>query len=92
MELEEVCYLPTYDLLINLTPHLVNVYRDGPPLERSQPVPVRPSFWDSSLVSMYSKKAEEEDNKMAERWRKDADVTLIFVRPRASIRSAAPIN
>jgi hypothetical protein len=30
---------------------------------------------------MYSKIAEEEDNRIAERWRKDADVTLIFVSP-----------
>jgi hypothetical protein len=28
---------------------------------------------------MYSKMAEEDDNKMAERWQKDADSVLIFV-------------
>jgi hypothetical protein len=28
---------------------------------------------------MYLKLAEEEDNKMAERWQKDADGVLIFV-------------
>jgi hypothetical protein len=28
---------------------------------------------------MYSKAAEEEDNKMAERWQKDAEGVLIFV-------------
>ena len=29
---------------------------------------------------MYSEHAEEEDNKMAERWQKDADGIIIFVR------------
>ena len=28
---------------------------------------------------MYSKAAEDEDNKMAERWQKDAEGILIFV-------------
>jgi hypothetical protein len=32
---------------------------------------------------MYRKMAEEEDNKVAERWQKDADGILIFVRPLA---------
>ena len=35
---------------------------------------------------MYSKTAEEEDTKMADRWQKDADGVLIFVSPRVSIR------
>jgi hypothetical protein len=35
---------------------------------------------------MYSKAAEEEDNKMAESWQKDADGILIFVSPRNGIR------
>ena len=30
---------------------------------------------------MYSKAAEEEDNRMVERWQKDADGILIFVSP-----------
>jgi hypothetical protein len=30
---------------------------------------------------MYSKIAEEEDNKMVERWQKDAEGMIIFVRP-----------
>ena len=34
---------------------------------------------------MYSKIAEEEDNKMTERWQKDADGILIFVSPRVCI-------
>ena len=44
-------------------------------------------FGDSSgpLFSIYSKAAEEEDNKMVERWQKDADGILIFVSPRVAI-------
>ena len=40
-----------------------------------------PSFGDSSgpFFSIYSKAAEDEDNKMVERWQKDADGILIFV-------------
>ena len=41
---------------------------------------------------MYSKIAEEEDKNMAERWRKDADVVLIFVSPHSGIHSAATIS
>ncbi len=36
---------------------------------------------------MYLKIAEEEDNKMAERWQKDADGILIFVSPHVSIHA-----
>jgi hypothetical protein len=38
-------------------------------------------FGDSSgpFFSIYSKAAEDEDNKMVERWQKDADGILIFV-------------
>jgi hypothetical protein len=40
-------------------------------------------FVDSSgpLFSMYTKIAEEEDSKMVERWKADADGILIFVGP-----------
>ena len=37
---------------------------------------------------MYSKAAEEEDNKMAESWQKDADGILIFVSPHVCIRTS----
>ena len=49
----------------------------------NQPLQGQLNFWDSSgpLFSIYSKAAEEEDNKMVERWQKDADGILIFVRP-----------
>ena len=35
---------------------------------------------------MYSKAAEEEDKKMADRWQQDADGILIFVSPCGGIR------
>ena len=40
-----------------------------------------PNFVDGSgpLFSMYLELAEEEDKKMAESWKADADVTLVFV-------------
>ena len=45
--------------------------------------PLQSNFGDSSgpLFSIYSKAAEDEDNKMVERWQKDADGILIFVSP-----------
>jgi hypothetical protein len=48
------------------------------------------SFGDSSgpLFSIYSKAAGDEDNKMVERWQKDADGILIFVSPRVFMRIA----
>jgi Family of unknown function (DUF6535) len=65
------------------------VDHDGPD-DHPRPAPVNlppqppqgeSTFADSSgpLFSMYSKIAEEEDNKMTERWQKDADALLIFV-------------
>ena len=47
----------------------------------NQPLQGESKFGDSSgpLFSMYSKAAEEEDNKMVERWQKDADGILFFV-------------
>ncbi|KAF8494150.1 hypothetical protein F5888DRAFT_1805738 [Russula emetica] len=50
------------------------------PNKPSQPSGGASSFGDSSgsLFSIYSKAAEEEDNKMVERWQKDADGILIF--------------
>ena len=39
------------------------------------------------LFSMYSKVAEEKDNKMVERWQNDSDGILIFVSPRVRIHT-----
>ena len=60
----------------------------------NQPLQGESNFGDSSgpLFSIYSKAAEEEDNKMVERWQKDADGILIFVRPCVYIHISFHIN
>jgi len=65
---------------------LSHTYTVGGHRDLPQSVPTRPSqgesnFGDSSvpLFSLYSNIAEEEDNKLSDRWQKDADVILIFV-------------
>ena len=64
------------------------VTTSNPPLQRES------NFGDSSgpLFSIYSKAAEDEDNKMVERWQKDADGILIFVSPRVAIRLSLDMN
>ena len=56
----------------------------------SQPSHGESNIRDSSapLFTIYTKISEEEDNKMAERWQKDADGIIIFVRPKGSVHSA----
>jgi hypothetical protein len=51
-------------------------------------------FGDSSgpLFSLYSKIAEEEDNKGTDRWQKDADGILIFVSDPVVIPTAMCMN
>jgi hypothetical protein len=51
------------------------------------------NFSDSSgpLFNLYVKMAEEEDNKIADRWQKDADGILIFVSPHIRLR-VHPLN
>ena len=51
-------------------------------------------FGDSSgpLFSLYSKIADEEDNKVTDRWQKDADGILIFVSDRVVITTAMDMN
>jgi hypothetical protein len=58
-------------------------HRANPQSTPNQPPRGESNFGDSSgpLFSIYSKAAEEEDNKMVERWQKDADGILIFVSP-----------
>jgi hypothetical protein len=53
------------------------------PQERKKEQDPLPEFADSSgpLFYMYREMAEEEDNKMAERWQKDAEGIIIFVSP-----------
>jgi hypothetical protein len=67
--------------------------------DQSQAVPTQPpqgesNFGDSSvpLFSLYSKIAEEEDNKLTDRWQKDADVILIFVSVHATTSVVTRIN
>jgi hypothetical protein len=66
---------------------------------QSESAPNQPSqgeskFGDSSgkLFSIYSNVAEDEDNKMVERWQKDADAILIFVSPCVNIHDLLCIN
>ena len=60
----------------------------------NQPLLEESNFGDSSgpLFSIYSKAAEDEDNKMVDRWQKDADGILFFVSPRVGIRLSFHIN
>ena len=68
--------------------------RDHPTTTTNQPLQGESNFGDSSgpLFSMYSKAADEEDNKMVERWQKDADGILFFVSPRFAIFLSLHIN
>ena len=68
--------------------YVVSDDRGRPRSGATQPLPGESDFLDSSepLFSMYSKIAEE-DNKIAEGWKTDADGILIFVSPRAPINT-----
>ena len=67
---------------------------DHPITTSDQPLQGESNFGDSSgpLFSIYSKAADDEDNKMVERWQKDADGILIFVSLRVGIRLSLNIN
>ena len=54
---------------------------DVPLSEQHQPSQGQPTFSDGSepIFNMYVKMSQEEDNKRADRWKKDADGILIFV-------------
>jgi hypothetical protein len=73
---------------------IVGDRRDDPTTTPNQPSQGESNFGDSSgpLFSIYSKAADEEDNKMVERWQKDADGILIFVSPRVAICLSLHIN
>ena len=72
----------------------IDGHRDHPQSTPNQPLQGESIFGDSSgpLFSMYTKAAEEEDNKMVERWQKDADGILIFVSPCVRIHIVLCIN
>lgn len=70
----KVCF-PTF-----LQVKYLSIVLDGHPPQSE------PSFVDSSwpLFAMYSKIAEEEDTRIAERWQKDAEGIILFVCPSVS--------
>ena len=57
----------------------------------NQPSHAGSNFGDGSepLFSIYSKTAEKEDNKLVERWQRDAQGILIFVSLRVAFRGIA---
>ena len=81
--------------LFALTDCIVDGHLNHPLLAQfvTQPSQGESNFGDSSgpLFTMYSKIAEEEDNKMAERWQEDADGIIIFVHPEGTLHSAVYI-
>jgi hypothetical protein len=86
--MKQVCFLHSILSSPTISPLcVVNDDRGRPRSGATQPLPGESDFLDSSgkLFSMYLKIVEAEDNKMAERWQKDADVILIFVSPRVGI-------
>ena len=51
--------------------------------QESQPLPREERYGDSSgqFFSVYTRIAKEKDDKMTQRWQKDADSMLVFVGP-----------
>ena len=68
-------------------PCTVDDRREHPTTTQNQTFQKESNFGDSSgpLFAIYSKAADEEDNKMVERWQKDAEGILIFVSRRFAI-------
>jgi len=71
-------------------PYFVDGHRDWPPLGREQSLLGGSDVRDGSVTifTMYSKIVEEEGNKMARGWRKDADRILIFVGSHVNLRAS----
>jgi len=67
----------------HLQPHLRSLDSQLGPDGLPVPTQGEANFGDSSwpLFTVYSKIAEEEDNKMVERWQKDTEGLIFFVRP-----------
>jgi hypothetical protein len=89
------CTPPVLQLRKFLFPDIGDGHLDRPHLGTSfQPPRGGLHFRDSSmpLFSMYSKVAEEKDNKMVERWQKDVEGILIFVSPRTCIHAPIHLN
>ena len=87
-EMTQVCVTRTFGLscfklITSITDVNLNLNNDHSQLTPDRPPQVESNIGDSSepLFSMYTEAAEEEDNKMVERWQRDADGILIFVSP-----------
>jgi hypothetical protein len=84
-------------LSTNSSSHVAGL-RDVPRPEQNQSSQGQAGFTDSSgpLFHMYVKMTEEEDEKIAKRWQKDADGILIFVSPHisflAGVSAAVNVN
>lgn len=74
-------FLASRSSSLSSSARIVSDPTDLPQPIRNQPLGGESGIDDSSgpLFSMYSKMAEEEDNKMVERWQRDADGILVFV-------------
>jgi hypothetical protein len=74
--------------------YIAGVYVGWPHLVSNLPSQAGSNSGDGSapLFSIYTKIAEKEDNKMAERWQRDALGILIFVSLHGAFRIAPCIN
>ena len=75
----QVCVTRRFDLSALISRlYAVDDHRNQP-----QPSQGESSLFDGSwpIFSIYSKKSDEEDQKLAERWQRDADSILVFVSP-----------
>lgn len=73
---------------------IVGVYHGWPRSASIHPSHADSNFGDGSgpLFTIYSKIAEKDDNKRAERWQKDAQGILIFVSPHFASHIAPCVN
>jgi hypothetical protein len=91
----QVCYL-----LIDLSPLISQLsivddrHGDNPTTPPNPPLQEQSNFGDTSgpFFDIYSKAAEDEDNKRAEHWQKDAEGIIIFVSPSVDIHATSHIN
>lgn len=91
---DRMCYRSIWSVLADFIVSIKGDKHDEPQSTLDQPAKAESMFSDSSglLFSMYSKAAEDEDNKMVEGWQKDADGILIFVSQCVGIHIILCIN
>ena len=84
MGLSWVCCPQAQFISLNLSACTVEGHLYQPPPPPNQSVHEETKFYDSSgpLFTLYSRITEEEDNTMVQRWQKDAEGVIIFVRQR----------